>query len=327
MIVFYTFDLPLNVDLLHQRKKLLMLKISIYTVYRELGNKNIKIHIYSNQPELFQNELLIQFPGLKFFNINKHFSNMVAKSIIVKKRFDGFNKDKNEIYRVINNNFGTAHYRVFLLDKLLNSGVDDLLYLDYDTGIARNYGNSAKKMFAKSNILLEPKTSDSIFEDIRIIYPGLKNVPLPNYINPYACRWNCGIMFLKNNLQNRRLTKWIYKYYKLLSKDIGFTQSADEWSIGLALFKFKMIPEITIENTSFYSNKTLMLLHDNLPGLSPFVHYMDQKNIETEQQNFDNMLSQWYSYFEHGRNLPNFKIPDYRNKNSNEYIWGRFESL
>jgi len=327
MIVFYTFDLPLNVDLLDQRKKLLMLKISIYTVYRELGNKNIKIHIYSNQPELFQNELLMQFPGLKFFNINKHFSNMVAKSIIVKKRFDGFNKDKNEIYRVINNNFGTAHYRVFLLDKLLNSGVDDLLYLDYDTGIARNYGNSAKKMFAKSNILLEPKTSDSIFEDIRIIYPGLKNVPLPYYINPYACRWNCGIMFLKNNLQNRRLTKWIYKYYKLLSKDIGFTQSADEWSIGLALFKFKMIPEITIENTSFYSNKTLMLLHDNLPGLSPFVHYMDQKNIETEQQNFDNMLSQWYSYFEHGKNSPNFKIPDYRNKNSNEYIWGRFESL
>ena len=27
------------------------------------------------------------------------------------------------------------------------------------------------------------------------------------------------------------------------------------------------------------------------------------------------------------KKLPNFKIPDYRNKNSNEYIWGRFETL
>lgn len=327
MIVFYTFDLPVNVEFEIQQQKLLMLKISIHTVYRELGKKHINIHVFSYNPELFQFDLLNHFPNIRFFRIEKKFSTIVANATIVKKRFDGFRKDKNEIYRVINNNYGTAHYRVYILKKLLKSGEDDILYLDYDTGIARGTGQKAKKMMTTSEILLEPKTADSIFEDIKNIYPGFKKMSLPKYINPYACRWNCGIMYVKNNNQSRALSNAMYEYYKLLAKDLGFTQSADEWSIGLALFKFNLIPDITIDNTSFYSNKTLNLLHDNLPEPSPFVHYMDQKNIEIEQEKFYSMIELWDNYFKNKGSEPQFITPDYTKKRSNDFIWGRFESL
>jgi hypothetical protein len=327
MIVFYTFDLPMNVDKKTQDETLLMLKISIHTVYRELHYEKIKVLIYSNNPEVLKDKLADRFPDLTYIKIDKKFSKLVENAVLVKLRFDGIYKDSNEIYRVINNNYGTAHYRTSILGKLLNEQNEDVLYLDYDTGIARRYGKQALDLISKSEIILEPKTADSIYDDIRIIYPEFKKTALPKYINPYACRWNCGVMYIKNTDENRNLTKAIFKYYRWLTKDLGFTQSADEWSIGLALFKYQMIPTLTFENTSFYSNKTLMLLHDNLPQASPFVHYMDQKNVEYERNNFKKMLNSWDNYFNANCEEPDFDLPDYTKKNSNDFIWGRFETL
>jgi hypothetical protein len=327
MIVFYTFDLPLDIDIQNQFEKLLMLKISIHTVYREFGQKRIQIFIYSNHPDVLKSKLQNLYPHIKYFNIDSRFSKIIKNASLVKYRFDGTYKDKNEIYRVINNSYGTAHYRVYILGHLLTTENEDILYLDYDTGIARGQGAIAKKIISKSDILVEPKTADSIYDDIRIIYPAFKNKNLPQYINPYACRWNCGIMYIKNTDKNRKLFHSIFKYYKWLTKDLGFTQSADEWSIGLALFQFKMMPSITISNTSFYCNKSLILLHKNLPQISPFVHYMDQKNLEHTQIKFKNILKLWGKYFDEFSEEPNFRLPNYSKKNSNEYIWGRFETL
>lgn len=327
MIVFYTFDLPLNIDEKNQLDKLLMLKISIHTVYREFENETVKIFIYSNSPEVLKDKLMNQFSEIKYFKIDPKFSKIVENAVLVKLRFDGIYKDADEIYRVINNSYGTAHYRAYILRRLLIDQAEDVLYLDYDTGIARGKGQQALNLISKHDIILEPKTADSIYEDIKTIYPEFNNIDLPTFINPYACRWNCGIMFVKNTDKNRKISNAIYKNYKWLTKDLGFTQSADEWSIGLALFQYGIIPTTTFENISFYSNKTLILLHDNLPQAPPFVHYMDQKNIEFEKYNLINMLKLWRNYFDGISEEPNFIIPDYTKKNSNEFIWGRFESL
>ena len=327
MIVFYTFDLPLNIDSQSQDEKLLMLKISIYTVIRELTNEDVKIFIYSNNPAILKIKLFDIFPFIKYFKISSKFSKIVENGAILKQRFDGLFKDANEIYRVINNQFGTAHYRVFILNQILLNNVDNVLYLDYDTGIAKGKGSDAKCLLVNSEIILEPKTSHSVLDDIRNIYPEFNQVVLPKYINPYASRWNCGIMFIKNTAENKLLSKSIFKYYRWLNRDLGFTQSADEWSIGLALFHSQKVPSITFEHTKFYSNQTLKLLNDDLPKPSPFVHYMDQKNIETNQKKFKYILNKWRKFFE-GKSLePTFMSPNYKKKNSNDFIWGRFESL
>lgn len=329
MVVLYTFDPP-NVNL-HRNESVLMLRISIYTVIRELDDFISEILIYTNQPKELKKMLKLTSNKIQFLKINNRFSNFVKNSKLLKRYdeifYDGDFIDENEHFRKINGYFGVAHSRTYIMYDIARTKFKDILYLDFDTGIAKKMGLQAMEQLKKINILVEPKTSDSIVNNIKQLYPGLKDENLPKYIFPYACRWNCGIMFVKYSAENEKLLKDIRNIYFKISRDIGFMQSNDEWAIGLGLFKNNLIPESHTGEINYYSPLTLKLLHKNLGKQLPFVHYMDQKSIDSSKKTWKIMLDSWEKFLENDGDEPNFNKPDYTKRNSNEYIWGRFESL
>jgi len=324
MIVFYTYDFPKDIE--HQIESLLMLKISIYSVLRELRNEIKFIVVFSNNPKEIKKKMNVNDEILFFKKVNNKHSEYI-KTLPLHYRYDGGFNDENEHFRKIDKSYGIAHARTFLSYYLAKKYKSDILYLDFDTGIAKGKGRKCIEKLNRSSIMLEPLTSYSILNQICQIYPRIDKKSLPEYINPYACRWNCGIMFVRYNDYNLKFMKDVKRFYFSLSKDLGFMQSSDEWAIGLALFYNKIIPDITFDNISFYVPGFLKFLHKNLDLSNGFVHYMDQKNIYSGQRKWKNMLNNWQNYFEGNCKEPSFNTPNYFMKNSNELIWGRFELI
>ena len=323
MIVLYTFDIPRNFE--HQNS-VLMLSISIYTVLRELGGEVDQILIFSNNPHEIKKELKITDEKIVFKKISRNFSEKVKKSTLL-QRYDGEFKDRDEHFRKIGDSFGAAHARVYLLDKISRRYKNDILYLDFDTGIAKGQGEIAISKIRNANLILEPLTSFSIAEDIVKIYPRINRNSLPKYVNNYACRWNCGIFYVKYQDNNLKILKDIKELYYSLIRDIGFMQSADEWAIGLSLFKNNTKPDITFDDISFYVPWSHEFVHTSLGNPPPFVHYMDQKNLEFGNSQWDSMLESWSGFFNGMKDEPTFNLWNYCDRKSNEYIWGRFETL
>lgn len=324
MIVFYTYDLPKYRD--YKNDSLLMLKISIFSVIRELSDEIKYIIIFSNNPKELKKKMNFNYDILLFKKVNNKFSDYV-QTLPLHYRYDGGFNDENEHFRKIGQSYGIAHARTFLSFELAKKYKSDILYLDFDTGIAKGKGNKCIEKLSKSSIMLEPLTSYSILNQICQIYPKIDKEKLPDYINPYACRWNCGIMFIKYNSINLNFLKDVKKFYFRLSNDLGFLQSSDEWAVGLALFYNKLMPDITFDDISFYAPGSFKYLHKNLDLSNGFVHYMDQKNIYSKQPNWENMLNAWMTYFEGNGREPSFSPPNYIKKKSNEFIWGRFELI
>jgi hypothetical protein len=323
MIVFYTFDIPNNSN---KSNSILMLNISIYTVLRELGMNVDLILIFSNNSEELKQKLSVKDKRILFKKIDKRFSNKIQKSKLL-YRYDGGFRDENEHFRIIGNSFGTAHSRVYLFSRIFTKYKKDILYLDYDTGIAKGCGKNALSLMLDANIMLEPLTSYDIVNDIMSIYPRLKMEQIPSYVNTYACRWNSGVVYIKYDIKNFKILNDIKFYYYRLNIDLGFMQSADEWSIGLSLFHNNIRPKSTFNDSSFFVPGSQSYLHKNLNTPSPFVHYMDQKNLESNNIKWLEMLTSWESFFKSENKEPEFQMWDYTKRNSNEYLWGRFETL
>ena len=324
MIVFYTFDIPQNQN---ESDSVLMLSISVYSVLRELDRAVDRVIIFSNHTDDLKARLKVNDKRIIFKKIDKRFSARIEKSKLL-YRYDGGFNDENEHFRKIGNSFGTAHSRVYLLLSVFNKYKKDILYLDYDTGIAKGCGEVVLTRLSKADILTEPLTSYGIVLDMLSIYPKIDRRNIPSYVNNYACRWNCGIVYIAYKKQNYKLLQDIKTYYYRLIRDLGFMQSADEWAIGLAFFKNNMKPESTFEDSSFYVPGSQAFLHRSLDlASSPFVHYMDQKNLESENVKLREMLELWNDYFEGIKEEPKFELWDYSTKKSTEYLWGRFELL
>jgi hypothetical protein len=109
MVVLYTFDPP-NVNL-HRNESVLMLRISIYTVIRELDDFISEILIYTNQPKELKKMLKLTSNKIHFLKINNRFSNFVKNSKLLKRYdeifYDGDFIDENEHFLV--KNVGTTH--------------------------------------------------------------------------------------------------------------------------------------------------------------------------------------------------------------------------
>lgn len=324
MIVFYTFDVPENQN---QSNSVLMLSLSIYTVLRELGSAVDEIIIYSNHSGYLRTKLKIKEKRIVFKRIDKRFSKRIENSKLL-FRFDGGFHDENEHFRKIGGAFGTAHARVYLFEKIFKTYRKDILYLDYDTGIAKGGGEMAIDRMRHATFLTEPLTSYGVVQDILSIYPKIDKKDVPSYVNSYACRWNCGIVYIAHKEQNYKLLHDIKTFYFKLNRDFGFMQSADEWAIGLALFKNNRKPESTFKDSSFFVPGSQAFLHRDFDfATSPFIHYMDQKNLESDNIHWKEMLRIWNDFFDGLKEEPNFELWDYSNKKSNEYLWGRLELL
>jgi len=330
MIVLYTFDLPdeySNFQFQHNFDPLLMLKISIYSVIRELSPYLTGICIYSNNKTIIKKKINLDNSLIKYCNLPKNNNKKISDAVVnINYNFD-LSVQLNSHYRSINNKIGIAHSRVFLISKLQKKYNQNVLYLDYDTGIMRNSGQRLINKLNSNCIITDMMSANSIAESIHTLYADYNVNTLPKYINPYAIRWCCGYLYIPYNDIGIKIAKrFSYLYLKLLN-DLGFMDSHDENAIGIALDELAIYPKLLFKNTNFYSVDSNDLQTNTLPEFPEIVHYSYQKGHSKNKEKLVVWLNEWKKFFNLENDEPKFDYNDYKKMESRDFIWGRFETI
>lgn len=333
MVVFYTFDRPNFSDKLNHNyftyiDTLLMLKISIYSVIRELKESLTTICIYSNDIDIIKTDLNIENSLILFRKIPSEIGELIEGARMNDPYFDNNpNEFNTSHFKMINGKYGTAHARVFIFSELLTEFKKDVLYLDYDTGIKRGSGKELLEKINLGVVISDMKTADSIAYDILRMFPAFKLEGVPDCIEIKAPRWSCGYLFLPcNSLSKRMATAFKNKYIDLIN-ELGFMESHDENAICLTLFDNSITPLLLFENTSWYKVRSPEFQHRNLGCAPSIVHYSYQKGHSKYKLQLLNWLKHWKESFDNKLPDPKFDQLNYLQMSSFDFIWGRFETI
>jgi len=332
MIIFYTFDPPnknekLIYDYFNYIDSVLMLRISIHSVLRELKDHVTAIYIYSNDTDTVKALLNLSCPRIIFRNMPIGISDEIANARTNDVNFDLPDNAGNSHFKLINGKYGIAHSRVFIFSQLFHEFGKDILYLDMDTGIKRNSGNDLMVKLNRKQIITDMVTADSIAEDIVRMYPVYSFGRLPKYIHKSAKRFSCGYLYMPYSSVNTKIAKSFTKIYLDLLSDLGFMDSHDENAIGLAFQIFSADINFLFDNPSNFKARLPLNYSAEFGDFPSIVHYSQQKGHIKHKENMNNWLGQWRSVLDNNNNDPEFELLDYTKLDSFDFIWGRFETI
>lgn len=332
MVIFYTFDQPdskykLEHNYFDYINTLLMLKISIFSVLREMEESITQICIYTNNINKINAELGLSSHLISFREIPSEIDQLIQSAKVNETFQELPDEGSASHFKMINGKCGTAHSRVFIFETLLNEFKKDVLYLDYDTGIKRGAGNELLKKLNSGVIISDMKTADSVAYDILRMYPSLKLEGIPDCIEIKTPRWSCGYLFMPFNKLSKSIALSFKNTYIKLLDEIGFMDSHDENAICQIFFDYSITPSLLFESTSWYKVRTPEFQHHRIGPSPEIVHYSYQKGHSKYKYQFQNWLTEWEIALDNNLPDPKFEQIEYLNLSSFDFIWGRFETI
>jgi len=267
LIVFYTFN-PIfdyyDETLIRNDLNIVMLKMSIYTMQRELGDK-IEIRVYTTETEL----------------MTKILSKYSCKIMLLKDEY--VTGSELKISDIVHRFKKAGHGRIFLLYDIIWNENRPCLYLDNDTGICLGWGN---KLY---NGLLTLKTPaawcteqyNTIENWCYVSGAGYPN-GWPRLITGSGIR-NNGIIFIPNNYNGRKCTRLIKEAYAELN------DYYNKWNYGF---------DMTALTIVWDDYKFPLLLGDVHPVAFGLTHYYGQKYAPYHQQLYQRNIQKWKNILE-----------------------------
>lgn len=291
LVVFYTFDAPTDAS----NFNLKMLKWSINSILREFTTISIKIMVYTNLTE----ELEKILDKCQVRRIPVEFANIV-KSANYPPIFE------NSYYRHINNNYGAAHGRVYIMQDLLQEYDCPILYIDSDVAIAKGKGPEIIEYLRGVETVLTDAISATDFRK-DFLEENTFTTEVPEWI-PDCNRFCAGVLFIKNCDLGVKLSKTFREKYIKISREFGFTESNDEYAVALAFHELGVYPT---HMQQWYIPNRNCPYPQQLKGADNIVHYALQKYYHKE------FVENWLDGNTTG------EAPPY--KDVDEYVWGRIQ--
>jgi hypothetical protein len=332
MVIFYTFYQP---DFKHKLdhayfdylNTMLMLKISVYSVLRELENSITQICIYSNSINKVKANLGIDNHLISYREMPSEIDLLIRSAKINETPDESSSIDTSSHFKMINGIFGTAHSRVFIFSELFNEFKKDVLYLDYDTGICRDAGKELLKKLNSGVIISDMKTADSIAYNILKMYPAFKLEGITDCIDIKTPRWSCGYLFLPISTLTKSVAFSFKDTYLRLLDEIGFMDSHDENAICQTFVDYYITPTLLFESTSWYIVRSPEFKHNRICVAPAIVHYSFQKGHSKYRKQFQEWLIEWEKALNFNLPDPKFEQLKYLDMTSFDFIWGRFETI
>jgi len=260
LIVFYTFNptfVKSNDKIVDNDINILMLKMSIYSVNREIG-EYVEIRVYTTKYELMK-KILKSYP---------------CKIISLKKKYIIGNKTNDYLTRFSD----VGHARIFICKDILWKENRSCLYLDQDTGMIKNLG----KKFYDTLIKLEEPFSWCIEKNHLLknwcISSGIKDTDFWDKLNCNIEVRNNGVLYFPNNHIGRKISSVLQDIYFHLLK------SYKKWNFGFDMTAISIL-------WNDYKLKTFI---NNFPLSNlGILHYYSEKYNPFNEEYRNNIYINW----------------------------------
>lgn len=238
LVVFYTFNY-------HREAELNMLRLSIYSIYKELNDKcQLEIRLYTETPEI-KNKIEIPIKIIEISRESLQFNIGIYT---------------NGIHDFI------CHTRVALLPKIIREDIDVCIYLDNDTLLLRGFSDMVLNGLTK----LEEPLSYCI-ESYPVAY-FMKNekeklremAKSKHELTKYLARPNVNNGLLIFPKKSTEFIDRLYNEYINFLDKFGHIWTLDMLMLDLVFYETKLTPK---KNTI-----------NNNKNLSSLYHYFDGKN-------------------------------------------------